>query len=137
MYVKLLGKLGRVVRFFKQHFNVQFIGREAVDPRFKFSGRVDFKEGLKKLQSFEGVALEGEQLFKGSSDTCLHYVYMAKKCCYRFRYFIKQCQRSFATEMSKNNTLYLDMNLQLESGGLKLVVCFSKQRYELCGTKRS
>ena len=33
--------------------------------------------------------------------------------------------------MSKNNTPYFDMNLQVESGDLKRVVCFSKQRYEL------
>ena len=31
----------------------------------------------------------------------------------------------------KNNTRYFDMNLQLESGDLKRVACFSKQRYKL------
>ena len=34
-------------------------------------------------------------------------------------------------KMSKNNTPYFDMNLQVESGDLKRVVCFSKQRNEL------
>ena len=33
--------------------------------------------------------------------------------------------------MSRNNTPYFDMSLQVESGDLKRVVCFSKQRYEL------
>ena len=32
--------------------------------------------------------------------------------------------------MSKNNTPYFDMSLQVESGDLKRVVCFGKKRYE-------
>ena len=34
-------------------------------------------------------------------------------------------------KISKNNTSYFDMNLQVEPGDLKRVVCFGKQRYEL------
>ena len=34
-------------------------------------------------------------------------------------------------KMSRSNTPYFDMSLQIESGDLKRVVCFSKQRYEL------
>ena len=33
--------------------------------------------------------------------------------------------------MSKNNTPYFDMSLQVESGDLKRIVCFRKQRYEI------
>ena len=33
--------------------------------------------------------------------------------------------------MSKNNTPYFDLNLQVEPSDLKRVVCFTKQRYEL------
>ena len=33
--------------------------------------------------------------------------------------------------MSKNNTPYFDLTLQVESSDLKRVACFSKQRYEL------
>ena len=33
--------------------------------------------------------------------------------------------------MSKNNTPYFDLNLQVESSDLKRVACFTKQRYEL------
>ena len=33
--------------------------------------------------------------------------------------------------MSKNNTPDFDRNLQVESGDLKWVVCFSKRRYEV------
>ena len=33
--------------------------------------------------------------------------------------------------MSRSNTPYFDMSLQVKSGDLKRVVCFSKQKYEL------
>ena len=33
--------------------------------------------------------------------------------------------------MSRSNTPYFDMSLQVESGDFKRVVCFSKQKYEL------
>ena len=68
---KITRQFWSVIRVFKQHLNVQFLGGgAAVDLRFQFQEGVDFKNGVEKLQAFEVIAKCGNFL-KGHSDTCL------------------------------------------------------------------
>ena len=64
-------EFSNVFSAFEQHFNVRFLGGEAVDLKFQFSAGVDFKDGFEKLQYFEGVAQKEGILLKGDSDTRL------------------------------------------------------------------
>lgn len=64
-------EFSNVFSAFEQHFNVRFLGGEAVDLKFQFSAGVDFKDGFEKLQSFEEIAQKEGILLKGDSDTRL------------------------------------------------------------------
>ena len=73
------------------------------------------------------VAQKGANFLKGGPDTCLHYEYMIKKNDFIVLDTLSGNVRDLSPlKMSKNNTPYFDMNLQVESGDLKQVACFSK-----------
>ena len=92
----------------------------------------EFKNEFDKLQPFEGVDQKGDSFLKGDSDNCLHYVCMMKKSGFVVLDTLSGNVRDLPPlKMSKNNTSYFNMNMQVESGDLKWVVYFNKQRYEL------
>ena len=73
-----------------------------------------------------------EQLFEGGfrhlSSQCLHD---EKNGFIILGTLSGNVRDSSPLKMSRNNTPYFDMSSQVESGDLKRIVCFSKQRYEL------
>ena len=89
------------------------------------------KSGLKNYNILKGLQNKGqlfERAFRHLSLQCLHN----EKSGFIILNTLSGNVRDLSSlKMSKNNTPYFDMNLQVESGDLKRVVCFSKQRYEL------
>ena len=121
---KITRQVSSIIRFFEQHFNVRYLGGGTfVDLRFQFQEGVDFKKWFEKLQNFEGVVKQ--RAFRHLSSQCLH----DEKSGFIILDTLSGNVRDLPPlKMSKNNTSYFDMNLQAESGDVKRVVCFSKQR---------
>ena len=74
----------------------------------------------KQWQLFEGG-------FRNLSSQCLHD---EKNGFYILDTLSGNARDESPLKMSRNNTPYFDMSLQVESSNLKRVTCFSKQRYD-------
>ena len=89
------------------------------------------KRGLKNYNLLKGLPNRGqlfERAFRHVFSQCLH----DEKNGFMILDTLSGNVRDLSPlKMSKNNTPYFDMNLQVESSDLKQVVCFSKQRNEL------
>ena len=87
---------------------------------------------MEKIQPFEGAAQLGGQIFEeGFRHLSSQYLHDEKNVYIILDTLSGNVRDLSPLKMSKNNTPYFDMNLQVESGDLKRVICFSKQRYEL------
>ena len=85
---------------------------------------------MEKLQPFEGVAQLGGQIFEGRfRNLSSQYLHDEKNVYIILDTSSGNVRDLSPLKMSKNNTPYFNMNLQVESGYLKRAICFSKQRY--------